>query len=170
MGYDLQIENKKVFVTGGGGFIGTNLVNVLSRNNKVTIFDNFYRSAAPNSKFHDTNVNIIHGDVLDNKSLRTALRGHDTIIHCAGVAGINTVGKSPVTTMKVNIQGTFNLFEAIINVAPECERSPFSQAKSLAIKLYKQPMRTMRQYQLLGKVVGLTRQEPAEELLAPHIS
>ena len=55
---------------------------------------------------------MIEGDVLDLDRLAQSMRGADIIVHCAAIAGVDTVIKSPVTTMRVNMVGSANVLEA----------------------------------------------------------
>jgi len=59
-------------------------------------------------------VQYVAGDVLDTESLKLAMQGCDVVIHAAGVAGIDTVGKSPVTTLRVNALGTDSVLRAAV--------------------------------------------------------
>lgn len=108
-----RIKNKKIFITGGAGFIGTTLAKRLVANNKIVIYDNFHRNALKNTdlKSHQ-NIDIIEGDVLNSERLKKSIKGANIVIHMAAIAGIDTVIRSPVTTMKVNMLGTYNVLEA----------------------------------------------------------
>lgn len=108
-----EIEGRDIFITGGAGFIGSTLAGRLVEKNKVTIYDNFYRDALGHQPFKNhPNLEIIEGDVLDAEALAKAMGGHDTIVHCAAIAGIDTVIISPVTTMRVNMVGSAYVMEA----------------------------------------------------------
>src|SRR6516162_4471666 len=107
------IKGKNIFITGGAGFIGSTLVERLIAHNQIIVFDNFRRNALQ-SKFPagKRNLRIVAGDVLDYESLARAMTGAEIIVHCAAIAGIDTVIKSPVTTMRVNVIGSANVLEA----------------------------------------------------------
>lgn len=110
----MTIEGKTVFVTGGAGFIGSTLAERLVDANKVVAFDHLRRNAVahkPELAAHP-NFSLVPGDVLDRDALTGAMRGADLVVHCAGVAGIDTVVKHPVETMRVNIVGSFNALDA----------------------------------------------------------
>ena len=116
------IENKKIFITGGAGFIGSHLVARLADRNKITIYDTFSRDSISLSPlFQHPNLEVVRGDVLDVEALCTAMAGAQMVIHCAGVAGVDTVIKSPVRTMQVNMVGSANVLEAAARLT-ECER------------------------------------------------
>lgn len=108
-----MIENKKIFITGGAGFIANTLIAQLVDLNKITVYDNFHRDTLSNSKYgQHSNLTIIKGDVLDKELLTSSMAGCDVVVHAAGIAGIDTVIKDPVKTMTVNMIGTANALEA----------------------------------------------------------
>ncbi len=108
-----MIENKTMFITGGAGFIANTLIKHYVEKNKIVVYDNFHRDTLTGSGM-DThpNVTIIKGDVLDFDLLCSSMKGADIVIHAAGIAGIDTVIKNPVQTMRVNMIGTSNTLEA----------------------------------------------------------
>lgn len=108
-----MIYNKTIFITGGAGFIANNLIKHYVENNKIIVFDNFHRDTLTNSSVSNhPNIKIVRGDVLDFELLKTSMEGADVVIHAAGIAGIDTVIKNPVHTMRVNMIGTSNALEA----------------------------------------------------------
>lgn len=109
---ELIIEGQRIFVTGGAGFIGSTLIERLIDANQVVVYDNFARDALSSKPFRDhRNLEVIKGDVLDSQSLAEAMAGATAVVHCAAIAGIDTVIKSPVTTMHVNMIGSANVLE-----------------------------------------------------------
>ncbi len=116
------IFGKKIFITGGAGFIGSTLVGRLVEDNKVVVYDNLVRNALKNKPYRDhLNLTIVEGDVLDCNALARAIEGSDIVVHCAAIAGIDTVIKSPVTTMRVNLVGSANVLEAAARLS-HCDR------------------------------------------------
>lgn len=112
-----MIANKKIFVTGGAGFIANTLISNLIDQNQITVFDNFHRDTLSSSSLKNhPNLLIIKGDVLDFNLLKDSMKGHNLVIHAAGIAGIDTVIKNPVQTMQVNMIGTANALEAASEV------------------------------------------------------
>ena len=109
----MVIEGRKFFVTGGAGFIGSTLIGRLIDKNKVVIFDNLARDSLKDKPFRNhANLTVIQGDVVDMDAVTRAMAGSDTVVHCAAIAGIDTVTRSPVTTMRVNMIGSANVLEA----------------------------------------------------------
>jgi len=108
-----MITKKKIFITGGAGFIANSLIKCLIENNVIIAFDNFHRDTLSKSGLaNHTNLTIYKGDVMDKDILVKAMRGADIVIHAAGIAGIDTVIIDPVRTMSVNMIGTANALEA----------------------------------------------------------
>lgn len=108
-----MLKNKNIFITGGAGFIANTIIRNYIANNYITVYDNFHRDTLTNSEFTDhPNITIIKGDVLDLEMLTSSMKGAEIVIHAAGIAGIDTVIKDPVRTMRVNMLGTANALEA----------------------------------------------------------
>jgi len=117
-----MISGKNIFITGGAGFIGSALIERLINNNSITVYDNFHRNALMYKSYaNDSNLKIIHGDILDYEKLKQSMQGANIIVHCAAIAGIDTVVISPVKTMRVNMIGSANVLEAASTLS-DCER------------------------------------------------
>lgn len=115
-----KIQGKKIFISGGAGFIASHLIECLAEDNQIVVYDNFTRNAIrfiTPRKY--SNLNVIHGDILDARLLRKSINGCSIFIHCAAIAGIYSVGKKTSQTIKVNFLGTSNLLEAIKGLAVE---------------------------------------------------
>ena len=110
-----MIENKRILLTGGAGFIGSQLARSLAGSNAIVIFDNLHRDAL---RFTDLgsnpHVTLVKGDVLDKDALAEAARGCDIIVHLAAIAGVDTVMGMPTQTIKVNLLGTLNALDAAV--------------------------------------------------------
>lgn len=128
----------KMFITGGAGFIGTTLTKKLVANNEIVIYDNFHRNALKNTILEThPNVKVITGDVLDLEKLKESIKGADIVIHMAAIAGIDTVIKSPVTTMKINMIGTYNVLEAAMTLNKVGRFLDFSTSEVFGSYAYK---------------------------------
>ena len=112
---------KTCFITGGAGFIANTLIRRLVDNHRIVVFDNFHRDTLSSSTLNGhSNITVIRGDVLNLPLLTSSMRGADLVIHAAGIAGIDTVIKDPVKTMRVNMIGTANMLEAArLNEVPD---------------------------------------------------
>lgn len=108
-----MLHNKTIFITGGAGFIANTLIKHYIEHNKIVVYDNFHRDTLSGSGIaNHANVKVVKGDVLDFDNLSRSMAGADIVIHAAGIAGIDTVIKDPVRTMRVNMIGTPNALEA----------------------------------------------------------
>lgn len=117
-----MIEGHTVFITGGAGFIGSTLIGRIADKNRVIAFDNLTRNSLKDKPFRDhPNLTLVEGDVLDPSSLEKAMKGATIVVHCAAIAGIDTIIKKPVSTMRVNMIGSANVLEAASQL-PHCER------------------------------------------------
>ena len=106
-------------VTGGAGFIGSNYVHrLVSRGEKVTVFDNFSRAGAQrnldwlHTTFGRDALNMIVGDVRDASLITEAARDADVIVHLAGQVAVTTSVTDPRDDFESNAIGTFNTLEA----------------------------------------------------------
>ncbi|MDG2175050.1 MAG: NAD-dependent epimerase/dehydratase family protein [Gammaproteobacteria bacterium] len=107
------LEGKRIFITGGAGFIGSTLAAKYLDDNQVTIYDNFQRDSISKSNILDhPNLAVIEGDILDIDSLNEAITDSNIIIHAAAIAGIDSTVRHPVSTMEINMIGTANILRA----------------------------------------------------------
>jgi UDP-glucose 4-epimerase len=117
-----EITGKKIFITGGAGFIGSRLIGKLYEKNEITVYDTFARDSLKDKPYGThANVKLVKGDVLDAAKVEESMKGHTIVVHCAAIAGIDTVTKSPVTTLRVNMLGSSNVLEAAARL-PACDR------------------------------------------------
>ncbi|MFH1017937.1 MAG: NAD-dependent epimerase/dehydratase family protein [Pseudomonadota bacterium] len=116
------IEGKRIFITGGAGFIGASLIERLIRENEITVFDSFRRDALSSKPYRNhKNLTVIKGDVLDREAVTSAMEGANIVVHAAAIAGIDTVSQMPAETMLINMSGTSNVLEGAKRL-PELER------------------------------------------------
>jgi len=119
-----MLTDKKIFLTGGAGFIGSTLTGSLIERNKICVFDNLVRNALSSRSYvHHPNLTVVTGDVTDRSALREAMLSFEpnVVVHLAAIAGIDTVIKSPTATMRVNLLGTINALDAASEL-PRLER------------------------------------------------
>jgi UDP-glucose 4-epimerase len=96
----------KVVVTGGSGFIGSHVVDVMiEAGHEVTVIDHGVRPHRPDVRFEDV-------DLMDLSSVLTSTRGAEHIFHLAAVSNVNYALKYPVYTATLNVVGTANILEA----------------------------------------------------------
>ncbi len=101
----------RVVVTGGAGFIGSNLsVRLKSDGYEVKIYDNLSRGTSP--ILQNEQFDIVKADILDIDELLKAFDGAEIIFHNAAIRSIPLSMKEPVKTSRVNILGTLNVLEA----------------------------------------------------------
>jgi UDP-glucose 4-epimerase len=119
----MPLQGKRIFITGGAGFIGTTLARQLVDENEVVALDNLHRDALSATDLADhPNFTLHEADVLDPGAVRELASGATHIVHCAAIAGVDTVLASPVRTMRVNLIGTYNVLEAAVATEDTLER------------------------------------------------
>lgn len=110
-----MIEGKRILLTGGAGFIGTALARRLLPTNDVVVYDNGHRDSLGKSELlGHKRLQVIRGDVLDKDGVTKAVAGCSMVVHLAAIAGVDTVLKMPLTTMRVSLIGTYNVLEAAL--------------------------------------------------------
>ncbi len=109
----MKIRDKRIFMTGGAGFIGTALIKELAHDNEIVVYDSLRRNSLARSDVaHHENITVIKGDILNQRKLKNSMQDINCVIHLAAIAGVDTVIQNPTTTMKVNLIGTHNVLEA----------------------------------------------------------
>ncbi|MEI8105472.1 MAG: NAD-dependent epimerase/dehydratase family protein [Actinomycetes bacterium] len=118
-----MLEGKRILITGGAGFIATTLAKELVDRNEIIAVDNLHRNALAGTPLADhPNFTLHQGDVLDGPGLTALAKGVTHFVHCAAIAGVETVLESPVRTMRVNVIGTYNALEAALGTIDTLER------------------------------------------------
>lgn len=127
---------KKVLITGGAGFIGSNVARVLIKEGyEITILDNFLPQihGDKNELSEDLKgkVKLIVGDVADKAILYSALKGQDAVIHYAAETGTGQSMYAVSHYTNVNIQATADLCDYIINEAHEIKTVIVASSRSI---------------------------------------
>jgi nucleoside-diphosphate-sugar epimerase len=113
---EMTPRGKRIFITGGRGFIGTTLCERLVNENEIVLFDNGYRDALRHTTLaNHKNVTLICGDVLDYQAVFKGMEGCQIVVHLAAIAGVPDVFRHPVMTMKVPLLGTYHALEAALH-------------------------------------------------------
>lgn len=100
-------------VTGGAGFIGSNLVEALvRRGDSVVVLDNFSTGKRENLEALRDRVRVIEGSITDLPTVRRAVEGSDFVLHQAALASVQRSVDDPLTSNEVNIKGTLNVLVA----------------------------------------------------------
>lgn len=103
---------KKALVTGGAGFIGSNLVKMLlSKGWKIRVLDNFSTGNRKNLK--NRNIEIIEGDICDPEITKLACNNIDVVFHMAACVGRQRSIDNPQLDSTINLIGTLNILEAM---------------------------------------------------------
>ncbi|MBU0703845.1 MAG: GDP-mannose 4,6-dehydratase [Chloroflexi bacterium] len=104
----------KILVTGGAGFIGSNLIDVLMKQgHQITVIDNLSVGKASNIEHHleSDNFQFVNDSILNVSTLERLIRQTDLIYHLAAVVGPKYVVEDPLGTIVTNVRGTENVLE-----------------------------------------------------------
>ena len=109
------IENKKILITGGIGFIGSNLARKLVEfNNKVTLVDSLIPEYGGNLRnIHDfeDKISINLTDIRDESSIAKIIKGHDYLFNLAGQTNLDSM-ENPFTDLDINAKAQLSILEA----------------------------------------------------------
>ena len=111
----ININKKRILVTGGAGFIGSNLCEaLLKKDNKVVCLDNFATGKRENIKefLEDPNFILIEGDIRKLEDCLKATKGVDYVLHQAALGSVPRSIKDPITSNDVNVSGFLNMLVA----------------------------------------------------------
>jgi UDP-N-acetylglucosamine/UDP-N-acetylgalactosamine 4-epimerase len=109
------LQHKRILVTGGAGFIGSNLVEtLLEQDNEVNCLDNFATGNRLNIEpfLANRNFRLIEGDIRKLDDCRRATAGVDFVLHQAALGSVPRSVKDPITTNEVNVSGFLNMLVA----------------------------------------------------------
>ena len=100
----------KALVTGGGGFIGSNLVRaLLERGDDVRVLDNFSTGSRANLAGLESDVQLVEGDLRSYERVHAAVRGAEVVFHQGALPSVPRSVQDPLTTTAVNVEGTLNV-------------------------------------------------------------
>ncbi|MFU1858166.1 SDR family oxidoreductase [Sphingobacterium sp. NGMCC 1.201703] len=105
----------KILITGGAGFIGSNLVeHFLGKGHQVVVLDNFATGHRHNLVQHSDNPDftLIEGDIRNNADCQKAVQGADFVLHQAALGSVPRSIKDPQTSNEVNVTGFLNMLVA----------------------------------------------------------
>jgi len=104
-----------ILITGGAGFIGSNLANFfVSKGYDVTVFDNLSSGRIENltPNLNRRNFNFIKGDIRDKEFTNSSMKGAEEIYHLAADPSVKDSATNPEVSFKINVDGMFNVLEA----------------------------------------------------------
>ena len=107
------MKKRKILITGGGGFIGSNLIYNLQDDYKIVCFDTG-KNYKGLKKIINSNVVLEKGDVSNERVLKKILNGVDIVIHLAGGGGNEAAVSDPIWAIKTHLVGTQKLLEACL--------------------------------------------------------
>jgi UDP-glucose 4-epimerase len=129
----------KVLVTGGAGFIGSNVVRLLlDKGHHVTVLDNLSSGYESNLQ-RFTGIRFIRGDIRDIEAVRTAIDGAEAAFHLAASVGNKRSIDNPIEDAEINVLGTLRILEAsrrfgVRKVVFSSSAGIFGELKTLPIK------------------------------------
>jgi nucleoside-diphosphate-sugar epimerase len=105
--------SRKVLVTGGAGFIGSNLVRaLLERGDEVRVLDNFATGDRANLAGLEDDVDVVEGELRSYERVHNAVRGVELVFHQGALPSVPRSVQDPLTTSAVTIEGTLNVLLA----------------------------------------------------------
>lgn len=111
----MNFLDRKILITGGAGFIGSNIVEtLLKKGAKVRVLDNFITGRKRNIEpfLNNENFELIEGDLRNYSTVRKSVEGINYILHQGALPSVPRSIKDPITTNNINILGTLNVLEA----------------------------------------------------------
>ena len=150
----------RVLVTGGAGFIGSNLVrSLLGRGDEVRVLDNLATGKRENLDDVWSDIQFVEGDIRAAATCSAACDGIDAILHQAALGSVPRSVEDPATTHEVNVNGTVNMLLAAR--AKSVERFVFASSSSIygdapeAVKTEALPPRPLSPYATASTTLNL---------------
>ena len=128
----------RALVTGGGGFIGSNLVRALvERGDEVRVLDNF--STGNRANLEGLDVDVVEGELRSYERVHNAIRGVDVVFHLGALGSVPRSVQDPLTSSAVNIEGTLNVLlaardEGVRRVVYSSSSSVYGTRRTLPVR------------------------------------
>jgi UDP-glucose 4-epimerase len=128
----------RILVTGGGGFIGSNLVRgLLERGDEVRVLDNF--STGNRANLEGLDVEVVEGELRSYERVHNAVRGVEVVFHLGALGSVPRSVQDPLTSNAVNIEGTLNVLlaardEGIRRVVYSSSSSVYGLCRELPVR------------------------------------
>ena len=120
----------KFLVTGGAGFIGSNIVGaLLEKGHSVRILDNFSTGRRENIDEFKNDIELVEGDIRSYHIVKQAVKGIEVILHEAALPSVPRSINDPITSNEVNVGGTLNILDAAKDA--RVERVVFASSSSI---------------------------------------
>ena len=120
--------NKKIFITGGGGYVGSNLIpSLLKKGFKVTVLDLFIYGEDVLDEH--TDLECIKGDIRDQELLKKSIQGHDVVIHLACISNDPSFELNPLLGRSINLDA----FEPLVRISKSAGVKRFIYASSSSV-------------------------------------
>jgi len=103
----------KILITGGLGFVGTNLISALNEQTGYDVFVLDNESLGKEENIADLDATLIKGDICDAETVESAVSNVDAIVHLAADTRVLESIDDPVKNYRINVQGTMNILEAM---------------------------------------------------------
>ena len=157
----------RILVTGGAGFIGTNLSDLLAtQGHDVVLLDNLSRAGVEeNARWilgKHANVRLIEGDIRDSAAVEQAVQGVDEIFHLAAQVAVTTSVIAPRQDFEINLLGTLNVLEAARQYAPDAPLFFTSTNKVYGGLEDLEVVRRADRYEFSGLVNGVPETRPLD--------
>jgi UDP-glucose 4-epimerase len=130
---------KKILVTGGAGFIGSNLVKKLAaKGHRIRVFDNLTTGHKRNLENVSGKIDFVKGDLRNAKAVQKAAKGIDFVFHLGAIRAVNRSVEDPSETNDVNVTGMLNLLmaaksEGVKRVVYASSSSVYGEVKTFSI-------------------------------------